>query len=271
MPRRRFSGMTFALVSSLSAIAYADPTPRQCIAHDEKAIQLRSDHKLQDARDELLQCALPACPAEIRGECEKRLATVNAELPTVVVSAKDPSGADLIDVRVTIDGTRTLGKLDGAPLTLDPGVHVFHFETPKAQAEARVLVREGEKDRPIRVTIGEQQRPVATPTITRKNPAFRVAGASLAGAGLAGVILGAVFGGLASSAWSRSQSECQSPTNCTNRAQALSDHDDAVTFATVSTIGFIAGGVAIATGATIFFLAPTVTRESAMLTFSAKF
>jgi len=256
------------VVSSLSAIAYADTTARECIAHNEKSIQLHADHKLQESREELLQCALPACPGEIRGECEKRLAAVNAGLPSVVLSAKDPAGGDLIDVRVTIDGTRTLDKLDGAPLVLDPGAHVFRFETPKARAEARVLVREGEKDRPIKVTIGEQ---VVAPHETRKSPTFRVTGASIAGVGLAGVILGAVFGGLASSAWSRSRTECKSPADCTNRAQALVDHDDAITFATISTIGFVAGGIAIAAGATIFFLAPSVTRESAMLSVAAKF
>lgn len=267
MPRH-FSGMIFAFVSFLSTSSDADVTPQQCIAHDEKSIQLKAEHKLQESREELLQCALAACPGEIRGECEKRLASVNAELPTVVVSAKDPSGADLIDVRVTIDGARTIDKLDGAPLTLDPGAHVFRFETPKASAEARVLVREGEKDRPIRVTIGEQ---VAAPAVTRKNPAFRVAGASIAGVGLAGVILGAVFGSLASSAWSNSQAECKSPTDCKDRTKALADHDDALTFATISTVGFIAGGVAIAAGGLMFFLAPNVTRESAMLSVSAKF
>jgi len=59
------------VVSSLSAIAYADTTPRECIAHNEKSIQLRADHKLQESREELLQCALPACPGEIRAECER--------------------------------------------------------------------------------------------------------------------------------------------------------------------------------------------------------
>jgi hypothetical protein len=255
-----------ALVTSLSTAAWADA--QECIAHNEKSIQLRGAHALQASRTELLQCALPTCPTEIRSECEKRLAAVNGELPSVVLSAKDPSGSDLIDVRVTIDGTRTIDKLDGAPLVLDPGAHVFRFETPKARAEARILVREGEKDRPIRVTIGEQ---VATPAPTHKNPTFRVAGASIAGVGLAGIIAGAIFGGLASASWSRSQTECASPTNCTNRAQALSDHDDAMTFATVSTIAFVAGGVAIATGSLMFFLAPSVTRESAMLSVAAKF
>lgn len=259
----------FALVSFSSAMAFADTTPQECIAHNEKSIQLRGDHKLQESRDELLRCALPACPGEIREACEKRLGAVNAELPTVIVSAKDPSGADLIDVRVTIDGTRTTGKLDGAPITLDPGAHVFRFETPKASTEARVLVREGEKDRPIRVTIGEQV--VAAPPETRKSPAFRVAGASIAGVGLAGVIVGAVFGSLASSAWSSSQAECRSPTDCTNRTKAIADHDDAITFATISTIGFVAGGVAIAAGGLMFFLAPSVTRDSAMLSVAAKF
>lgn len=257
-----------ALIGSVSAIASADTTPQQCIAHNEKSIQLRAHHELQAAREELLSCTQPACPTEIRSECEKQLATVNAELPTVIVSAKDPSGADLIDVRVTIDGARTVDKLDGTPLTLDPGAHVFRFETPKANAEARALVREGEKDRPIRVTIGEQ---VVAPHETRKSPAFRIAGASVAGVGLAGIIVGAVFGGLASSSWSASRGECKSPSDCANHPKAVADHDDAITFATISTIGFVAGGIAIAAGGAIFFLAPAVTRESAMLGVSARF
>jgi len=94
------------VVSSLSAIAYADTTPRECIAHNEKSIQLRADHKLQESREELLQCALPACPGEIRAECEKRLAVVNAGLPSVVLSAKDPAGGDL--------GWLARGELDAA-------------------------------------------------------------------------------------------------------------------------------------------------------------
>jgi serine/threonine protein kinase len=262
----------FAFVTSVAGVALADATPQECIAHNEKSIQLRGEHKLQASRDELLQCTQPACPGEIRGECERRLVVVNAEIPSVVISAKDPSGGDLIDVRVSIDGTRDIPKLDGAPITLDPGPHLFRFETARARTEARVLIREGEKDRPIRVTLGEATPPPG-PSVgaTHKNPAFRVAGASIAGVGLAGVILGAVFGGLASSSWSRSQTECRTVADCTNRSAALADHDDAMTFATISTIGLVAGGIAIMAGATIFFLAPSVTRESAMLSVAARF
>jgi hypothetical protein len=69
-----------------------------------------------------------------------------------------------------------------------------------------------------------------------------------------GIVLGGVFGGLASSAASAQKSDCASPTACTNHAGAISEHSSAQTDAVVSTVGFIAGGALVAGGVLLFLL-----------------
>jgi hypothetical protein len=80
---------------------------------------------------------------------------------------------------------------------------------------------------------------------------------------VAGVVVGSVFGLQSYSKWSAAQQDCQSATNCTNHAQAVSDRDSASTAATISTIGVVAGGVLIATGAVLWFVAPSAAQPSA--------
>jgi hypothetical protein len=73
-------------------------------------------------------------------------------------------------------------------------------------------------------------------------------------AGLGGLITGIATGALAMSAWKSSQGECGSTASCPQHAQAVTDHDSALTKATISTVGFVAGGVLIAGGVTMFVL-----------------
>jgi hypothetical protein len=86
--------------------------------------------------------------------------------------------------------------------------------------------------------------------------AQRVAGIAIGGVGLAGVVVGAVFGGLALSNWSGLlQNHCHgSPTMCD--ATGIAQGADARRNSTISTIGFIAGGVVLATGVVVFVTAP---------------
>jgi hypothetical protein len=81
-------------------------------------------------------------------------------------------------------------------------------------------------------------------------------------------VLGAITGSMAASSWSSSKSAC-STTSCPNHDKAVRDHDDAVTFATISTIGFIAGPVLVAAGGVLFFTAPLVTPTSGGISFAA--
>jgi hypothetical protein len=88
---------------------------------------------------------------------------VDKLLPTVVIEARDKAGGDLIDVHVTVDGNTLTDRLDGLALPLDPGIHQFVFTTAGAPpVERQVVIREGEKGRPIVVTL--EPAPPAPPT-----------------------------------------------------------------------------------------------------------
>ena len=60
----------------------ADPTTIDCLSATEGSLKLRSEHKLRSARAQLLVCASPSCPADIRTECARRVDEVNVAIPT---------------------------------------------------------------------------------------------------------------------------------------------------------------------------------------------
>ena len=265
-----------AIATTLAAApALADPDARACIGANEQSIAHRDRHELLAARERLVVCSDASCPREIRAECERRLAELAAEIPTVVFAAKDGRGDDLAEVSVFVDGTRAATRLDGVPVALDPGEHVFRFDSGGGSVEARAVVREGEKDRSIRVVFPlPAEPPRAPPSPPRRNSSVRAAGVAVASVGLAGLVVGAVFGGLATAAWSRSQTECRTYADCADPASAIRDHDDARLFATVSTVTLIAGSVLVAAGAVTFFVAPVVTpgkRVTAGLALAGRF
>jgi hypothetical protein len=158
-----------AVVAFAAALA-CFPTPARadekqaCIAASEDAQQLRIDGKLIAARARLRDCARPECPAIVAQDCAQWMADVVAALPTVVLGARDDQGHDVLDVKASMDGAPVTGRLDGRPMPVDPGVHRFRFESTTAagvRADAEVLVRAGEKNREITVTLGGGSGPAA--------------------------------------------------------------------------------------------------------------
>lgn len=256
-----------------SHVAFADDlTKQQCADADSKAQSLRADGKLSATRDQLQICSNPACPGIVRDDCAQRIDEVNRVQPTVVFTAKSGAGRDLVSVKVTMDGQPLTDKLDGHPLSVDPGDHTFVFETPgEAPVTQHFVLAESEKNRRETITIG---KPPATPLtdapstnepkVDNGNPnagkTQRILGLGIAGVGVAGVAVGAVFGLLASSSWSSAQSDCPSSTTC-KQPQAGDERSSALTKATVSTVGFVAGGVLVAGGAVLFFTAPKSHKE----------
>jgi hypothetical protein len=275
----------FALGLALapSSARAADPTTADCLGASESSIKLRGEHKLREARAQLLVCAAATCPDDVRSECERHVTEVNASIPTIVFEAKDASGADLTAVKVTMDGAVLVERLEGTAISLDPGEHSFTFEVAgQAPVQKSLVLREGEKDRRERVTLGAAAAlaapaaPLASPppgdapsveSAPPPPPASDSSGGSwssqktwavvLGGAGLVGIGVGTAFGLSAGSAWSRAQTECGSPTSCPQHAQAVSDHDSASNAATWSTVGFGVGAAAIVAGVVLWATAPS--------------
>src|SRR5580658_4532403 len=91
--------------------AFADETAA-CEAAVSKGQELRDAHKLVEAREQFRICAAPACPAVMRSDCTNWIDEADRAIPTVVLSAKDASGDDLLDVSVSLDGAPLTAKLD---------------------------------------------------------------------------------------------------------------------------------------------------------------
>jgi len=265
----------------LAGAAYAQ-SDDACIAASEKALTLRSAGRLLDARKELSTCASSSCPDVVKASCQVRLGEVGQALPSIVFDIKDGAGRDLADVRLTVDGTPYVDKLIGA-VTLDPGDHEFKFEVAaQAPVVKHFVLRESVKNRREAIVTGGAPTPAQPPQpLVTSGPTTTDTGTNLppdkpagswsgqktiglvvGGAGVAGVALGGVFGAIASSDWNSSQGECPMAGCFPQHAQAVADHDSAKSAALVSTIGFVAGGVALAAGAVLFLTAPSGSASS---------
>ena len=106
-----------------------------------------------------MMCSREVCPTAIRQDFNAWFTEVSTSLPTVVVAAKDSTGADLSDVSVTVDGELLTARPDGKALPVDPGPRVFRFERKGERKDVRVVVRQGEHDRLVEVTFGDASGP----------------------------------------------------------------------------------------------------------------
>ncbi len=131
-----------------------------CVAAHIDAQRLRKSGKWKSAREKLLACGAQTCPDLLRQDCAGWLAEVERDLPSVIVSARDGGGRDLVDVRVIIDDELVLVRLDGKPIALDPGVHKVRLErSGSPPVEREIVVQSGEKNRAVSATFGDGQKP----------------------------------------------------------------------------------------------------------------
>jgi hypothetical protein len=199
---------------------------------------------------------------------------VNAQVPTIIFAAKDPTGADLSAVKVTMDGEVITERLEGMALSIDPGEHTFLFETAgQPPLIAKYLIQQAQKDRREPLTFGTPTTTPAEGPFTRKPngsqllyspppPAEmgdglgtqKILGIVAGGAGVVGLGLGAVFGVMAISEKNDAQSAC--PGNPCRTQDGVNKWSTASSTGNISTIGFVVGGVGLAGAAVLWFTAP---------------
>jgi hypothetical protein len=134
-----------------SRVADAEPHGVQaCFAAAVDGQKLRNGGKLRAARAQLIMCSKRTCPGEVSGDCIRWLAEVEQSMPTVVFAANDEAGADLLDVRVDVDGALAGTAGDGRPVDVDPGTHEAIFTRPDGTTQKETFVaRAGEKNRTV--------------------------------------------------------------------------------------------------------------------------
>jgi hypothetical protein len=149
-------GLTMALWL-VQVPALAQMSKEQCVDANTRGQHLRTDGKLSEAREQLRQCGDPSCPAIVRDDCARRLDDLDRVQPTIAFEVKDPSGADVSAVKVTMDGKLLTERLDGKPLPVDVGERFFTFEVdgqPPVTLTRTLVLTEGEKGRRERIVLG---------------------------------------------------------------------------------------------------------------------
>jgi hypothetical protein len=253
--------LALAVVCS-AAKANAAPSAAECAASAERSLTLRTAHKLRDARAELLVCAAPSCPAEIREECDRRITDVNAAMPTIVFEALE-GDHDVTAVSVTMDGAKLASTLDGTSIAIEPGEHTFRFELAgRAPVDKKLVIREGEKERRERIafvaptmTTNTTPPPPVTPPIEEAPPRTqRTVGIVLGATGLVSLVAGMSLGIFATVKWNAAKTDCGA--GCAPDAPAQREKSDAQGAATGANITLIAGGVLFAAGLVTWLTAP---------------
>ncbi len=184
-----------------------------------------------------------------------RAQKLEKRLPKITITA--PEGVEVRRNNVLLAAAEI-----GLTTPVDPGTHEVRASAPGKKPFVKVVdVAEG-------IHIGIEIPPLEDNATASPNPETpveppsdgstqRILGLGLAGAGIVAAGVGAAFGLMAKSDNDEAlkPENCRTPELCTPRGLELTD--DARSKALVSTILFIAGGVAVVGGAALYFTAPS--------------
>lgn len=187
----------YAVAPASLAAEPADVGADVCSPAYEGAQELRLDGKLVEARQQLLVCAQPSCPAFMQSDCARWDAELEALVPTVILTARDGDGRYLTQVRVSVDGKELASTLDGRSLPINPGQHSFSFRVAgKPAVLTSLFVPEGAKGYVVSATLGTptraEARPAPQPSLVRPVALYTLGAVSAVG--LAGFGIFAISG-----------------------------------------------------------------------------
>jgi hypothetical protein len=271
--------LAFALASATPAAAFAQPTVMQKLESDKlfrEGKRLYGDGKYKEAcaalakSDELDPAIgtvglLAACHekqgdlvAAWKGYLEtKRRAeakrddraafaaeqaeAIKARLAKLTITSRGKESG----LEVTRDGESVPASQLGEAVPVNPGDHAVMARIPgAAEWKTQVTLKEGEA-RTVEIPAYGEAGGSGSSAFPPRWLAYVVGGV-----GLAGIGAGAVGGIVAMSA----NEDSMNKKICAPTARICRERDTAFTAATISTVGFIAGGVGVAAGVVLFFL-----------------
>jgi hypothetical protein len=215
--------------------------------------------------------------------------------PRIAMLTISVSGADPKTVSVLVDGQKVPSVFVGAPKPVDPGEHKVQAIGEGMASEVLTLhIKEGAREN-VSLSLSAQKgaMPPATtspetapvvpppgasnrvemrgsdmaplPPEGRSN-GMRIASFAALGVGAVGLGVGTVFGLQSMSKRSEADELCPDPNRCpvSQRDKVEGLDDDARKAQTLATIGFIAGGVGVAAGVTLFLLSGKKQDQTAL-------
>ena len=218
--------------------------------------------------------AASAAHAQNRAEWEKaargKAAALEPRLARVSIIVAEPAAGET----VRRDDVEVATASYSVPIPLDAGQHTFTAEAPKKKKFQTVVNVSGDgmklevkipklEDAPVAVVPPPPDtRPTAAATSTApaktEDPGSsrRTIGYGLGAVGIVGLGVGGVTGLMAIGANNDAKKLCPGGGACADKT-GVDDNDKAKTLGTVSTIGFIAGGVLLAGGVVLVLTAPS--------------
>jgi hypothetical protein len=210
-----------------------------------------------------------------REEQARELAdALRPRLPMITI-AIPPAIAGAPGLEVKRDGAR-VERLDwNQKVPVDPGEHeIVVTATGKRPWQTRVMAQERAEfsvtvpaldDLPAPAAAAATNEPAPAPEKLREAPAEpearsgsgqRVAAVVTGVVGLAGIGVGSTLGFMAKSTWEEALSHCPGGDRTRCSETGISLGNEASTSATISTIGFVVGGAAVAAGIILWATAP---------------
>ncbi len=250
--------MRARLISALVAVAIFQTADAR--ATDDAACQTsyvngqrlyKLSHDLIGGRSELLVCA-KTCPDELRESCGKWLREIDAELPSVVVKAKDGRDRDVTDIAMIVDGKALTNYVEGTPIELNPGAHTIRVvRGTRPPVEERVVLTAGEKLRVIQLWTEPRVSDQFTLRARRPVPSTSLV---LFGIGALGLASFGVF-----SIWTSAE---YGKTSSCNPNCAASDRDSSFATKTIlADVSLGVGATALVGGGIFYLTRPTVTER----------
>jgi hypothetical protein len=202
----------------------------------------------------------PGQDADTQERAKKEAATEQqALLPRIPTLSTEIVGADPAAVEVMVDGAKIPSTLVSTPWPVDPGQHRVVAKLGPQEVTEEVSVAEGEQ-RSVTLRFSPDPAPAAPGPEDQGVPSGswqRTAGWVGIGVGGVGVLVGSITGLMALSRHSSLGEKCPDD-RC---GSAYYDDADAInSLRTVSTVGFIVGGVGAAAGVTLLLTAPKSDR-----------
>lgn len=204
-------------------------------------------------------------------DAENALVTVRSRIPKVIIAPTGPGARDA-GLVITLDGNALRSALWGVEAPIDPGSHTLTGAAPGGQsAEVKFSIGEGERkhvdiDVPsgavahslVAKTASASPSPVDAEATSRDapSPMQKRVGFVVGGVGIAGLATGIVTGLMATSRHSQAESQCPRQV-CVEGSAGQDAVDSFRSLRTVSTIGYIVGGVGLAGGAVLILTAPS--------------
>jgi hypothetical protein len=186
----------------------------------------------------------------------QHLTALESRLPVLTISVA--SGAEKIpSLEIKRDGVEVGSGSWATPIPVDPGHHHIEVSAPGYKPFVTIVNVGTDADRQsVVVPVLEHEVMARGSTSSAANEdsrkTLRYAGFAAGGLGIVGLGLGTVFGLRAIGLNNDSKAGCDAQSNCD--PASFASRNDARAAGNVSTISFVAGGVLLATGATMVVL-----------------